>query len=187
MTTLDNNPTIDESTVPFFPSALRIGLYGGLAVVIFGLISNITGLTVPTSIMNSLILGLIGIIIYVGIGVFSVKKHRDEELGGYISFGRAFIVSLIAMVVAGIIGALFNAIYYSVIDPGFVDTAVEGMEEMMSNMGVEGELADAQIEQMKKQFSPSYQLTIGVLVGSLFGAVLSLIIAAIMKKNKPVV
>ncbi|HHM21410.1 MAG TPA: DUF4199 domain-containing protein [Bacteroidetes bacterium] len=185
MTTLDDKPTVDQSTVPFFPTALRMGLYGGGALIIYTLISNITGLSIPSGITKSVLAGLIPLILYIGIGVFAIKKHRDEDLGGYISFGRAFVVSLIAMIVAGIIGTLFNILYMQVIDPGYVDTAIEGMEEMFANMGMESGMSDEQLEKIREQFSPTYQLTTGLLWGSLMGAVLSLIIAAIMKRKLP--
>ncbi len=187
MTTLDNPAPINESTVPFFPTALKFGLYGGVGVIIYTLIANISGLSIPTSIMKSAMGGVMALIIYILIGVFAIRAHRNGDLDGNISFGRAFLVSLIAMVIAGVLGALFNVLYITVIDPGFIDAVVNGMEEMFESLGVDSSMAETQLEEIKDRFSPTTQLTTGILYGSLFGAVLSVILAAIMKKSPPVV
>ncbi|HFA49456.1 MAG TPA: DUF4199 domain-containing protein [Bacteroidetes bacterium] len=187
MTTLDSKPIIDESSVPFFPTALKIGLYGGLILVIYNLIANMTGLSIPSSITNSVLASIVQIALYVGIGIFVVKKHREDELGGHISFGRAFLVSLIAMVVAGIISILFNILYMTVIDPTFVESMIDGMEEMFANLGMDTDVAEEQLESVRDSFSPMSQITTGLLGGSLAGAILSLIIAAVMKKNPPTI
>lgn len=190
MSTLDNNlsdSTFDESTVPFLPTAMRIGLIGGLVAVVFGLISHMTGLSVPNSIMKSLGTMVLSMGIYAVIGGIAIRKHRMEDLNGFISFGRAFKVSLIAMVIAGVMGTLFNVLYMTVIDPGFIDTMVDGMEEMFASMGLEGDIAEQELDKVRERFAPMTQLTNGLLFGTLAGVVLSLIIAAIMKKNPPVV
>ncbi len=187
MTTLDNPVPINEANVPYFQTALRMGLYGGFGAIIYGLIANISGLSIPTSIMKSLLGMIAAILIYSLIGIFAIKTHRNEDLGGYITFGRAFFVSVIAMIIAGVLGALFNVLYVTVIDPGFIDAVIEGMEEMFNNLGMDSDIAELQIAEVRDRFSPATQLTTGILWGSLAGVVLSLIIAAIMKKSPPVV
>ena len=182
MATLDDDfGYIDPSTVPPYPTAIRYGLIGGLISVVYGLIANLTGLTNPTGGMMTLLLAsVVGIVIGVGIIVFAIKHHRDNELGGYISFGRAFILGLIVSLISGLISVAFNYIYMNFIDPNFMSEMMEGMEEMLSNFGVPEEQMEQALIDAEKGFGPTRMLmntTIG-------GVVLALIIGAIMKKNR---
>ena len=55
MDTLDDpRKAVDESAVPFFPTALRYGIIGGLASIVFAMVLNLTGLSIPKSMMTGL-------------------------------------------------------------------------------------------------------------------------------------
>ena len=103
MSTLDSpNNFVDQSNVPYLSTAIRYGALAGLGSVILGLLSNMLGLVDPCkgfSAMSALMM-VLGIGIFVGAGVLAVQHHRNNELGGYITFGRAFVVAFIAIAIA---------------------------------------------------------------------------------------
>lgn len=188
MTTLDNpNNIVDESTVPFLPTALRFGLIAGLIFVVYTLIANMLGLSIPTSLGTMILQFVLSISITVGVLIYTIKHHRDNELGGYISFGRAFLVGAVALLISVVISNLFNLLYMTVIDPGFVDAAMEGTEEMMRSFGMDDEMVEKAMEEARGKMNPTSMITQGLLYGAIFAAVLSAIVAGIMKKKAPVV
>lgn len=188
MATLDNDfDHVNEADVPFIPTALRIGAIGGVISVIYALIGILTGLSNPGGgMMKMAIVGLIGIIITIGIVVYAIRSHRDNELGGHISLGRAFLVGLIASVVATLIGTIFNYVYMNFIDPSYIDTVIEGMEEMMASFNLPEEALETMAEETRASLAPGKMFTTGLLSAAAVGAVLSLICGAIMKKERPV-
>jgi hypothetical protein len=188
METLDNpRPTIDESTVPFLPTALRYGVIGGLISVTFGLIANLTGLSTPTSIMGGILIFIISLVIVIGIGYVTIRHHRENELGGYITFKRGFQVAFVALLISTIINSLWSVLYMTVIDPGAMNEAMAATEEMLSNFGIPQSEIDKQLEEMEKNFTVSGILKNGLVWGSIFAAVVTAIQSAIMKSEPPVV
>ena len=188
MTTLDNpNEVIQESTVPFFPTALRYGLYGGAAFVVYSLLANLTGLSIPSSIGISILNGLIALGVTIPFVIMTIRHHRDKELGGNISFGRAFLVSFVALIIASIISNLFNLLYMSVIDPNYIEKVMTATEEMMTNMGAPADVVDQQMASMREKMTISGMMMQGLMYGVIFSAVVALIAAAVMKRKPAVV
>jgi uncharacterized protein YneF (UPF0154 family) len=176
----------DPSDVPFINTAVRYGIIGGLIFIIYGMIGNLTGLNRPSAGFGAIGLNfLISIGLYVGIMVAAVKKHRDAELGGYIPFGRAFMVGLVVAVIAGILGGIFNFIYMSYIEPDFMETMIAETQAMYERMGMSETQIEKAMEQVKSSFEPSKMLIQGFVWSAILGGIVSLIVAAIMKKNPP--
>jgi len=170
-----------------FPTAIRYGAIGGVISVIYALIGILTGLSNPAGgMMKMMVVGLVSIIITIGIIVYAIKMHRDNDLGGYVSLGRAFLVGLIASVIAALIGIIFNYVYMNFIDPTYIDTVVEGMEEMMSGFDLPEEVMEQSIEDARASLAPGKMFTTGLLSAAAVSAVISIICAAIMKKEPPV-
>lgn len=185
MTTLDNpSQAVDESAVPFIPTALRYGLIGGLVMVVYSLISNMLGFSIPTGIGSWLLTMLILFSLTFGICILAIRQHRNKELNGYISFKRAFVTGLVVLVIMMIISTLFSVLYMTVIDPDFAKDATGKMEEFMSKFGMPEDQMQEQLDKAMEGFTPMGMIKnmLGILV---FDALIMLIIAAILKK-KPV-
>jgi hypothetical protein len=184
MTLLDNPPpAVDEAYVSLFPTALRYGLIGSAVFVIYTLVSHLLGLTLPSSMSIMGLQFLLSLTLTILILYFAVRHHRDQELGGYISFGRAFLVGLVVLAISTVVNNLFSLLYMTVIDPGFVDAAMESTEEMMLNMGVDESMIEEQLDAARERMEPMSMLIQGILGGVVMSAVLSAIMAAIMKRN----
>jgi multisubunit Na+/H+ antiporter MnhB subunit len=186
MTTLDEPANfIDPKEVSPQNTIVRYGLIGGLGLVIYGLIGMLTGLSNPAGGFTTIIINsLIVIVLYVGLLVFSVKNHRDNELGGYIKFGRAFMVAFLVGLIAALLSTLFNYIYLNFIDPDYINTIAEGSMEMYEKFGMNEEQIEAAMEGVKSAGSLKSQLT-NLAFGTGMGAIICLIIAAVMKKDHP--
>ncbi len=184
MTTLDNqNQVIDEASVPYLPTALRFGLLAGLITIVYSLLANLTGLSIPNSLGKVFLNFAIVLAITIGMVVYFIRFHRDKELGGYISFKRAFLLSFVALLISTVISSIFSMIYVAFIDTTFLDAIVDATEEMMTNMGAPADAIETQMADMREKMTVVGMLKQGLMNGIIGGAVISLIVAAIMKKK----
>ncbi len=186
MTTLDDDRLmVDPSTVSPWPIAIRYGLIGGLIYAIYTLVGNLSGLT--TGDFGTLAMSLAGLIIFpiaIALIVLPVKHHRDKELGGYITIGRIILIGLVVTAISILISNIFNYIYMNFIDPGYIETMMGNMEEMVGDYLSEDQLEEMLIE-MRKGFEPATLMKNAVIMTGIFGLIISGIIGLIMKKDPP--
>lgn len=186
MSTSDNPQVVDPASVSPQATIIRYGLIGGLIFVVYGLLGNILGFAKPSGGISAIVInGLVFIVLYVGLMVMAVRKHRDQDLGGYIPFGRAFLVGLGVAVIAGVISGLFNYLYMSFIEPDYLTNMVGEMEEMYANMGMSEETIEIAMERVRKSLTPTKMLTNAAIGSVVMGGIVSLIVSAIMKKKPP--
>lgn len=181
----ENTDFIDQNDVPFMSTALRYGLIGGGLITVLTLLSGALGLNESTS--GGIIATVISLGIYIWIVYASIKQHRDEELGGYITMGRAFLTGLVPVLIAGVIGGLVGFIYYNYIDPAAIDTIVEASAEMMEGFGLNEEQMEEALQATREGFGFGKLMLNSVLGGGIMGAIISGITGAIMKKEPPMV
>ena len=193
MTTIDEPNTYkDPSNVPYFQTALRYGLIGGLVLVVWGLIAQMAGFADPCKAMeggtNSIMVGLLSLVVLLGvsafIGVLAIRQHTTD-LGGFITFGRAFVVALVALIVAGVVSGLFNVLYTTIIDPGFSERVMACLETQYEEQGLDQDAIDTAMGFMKIAYNPILQVVTSIFTSAFFAAIVGLILGAIMKKNPP--
>jgi hypothetical protein len=97
--------------------------------------------------------------------------------------------------VAIVVSTAVNYVFYKFVEPdafakisGFIE---EGMTKTFENMGMDADAADAEVakavERMKGQFDPTpLQVLQNLGIGILIALVMSLIFAAIFKKEAPI-
>jgi ABC-type multidrug transport system fused ATPase/permease subunit len=180
---LDNpNNFVEENEVGMMPVVQKYGLIMAATSVIATLLMSIMG---AKNLILISVFGLVVLVAMIVIPVLGVKEHRNNQLGGHISFGRAFLVCMLILVVGMLISTIFNYVYMNFINPSYVENMKEGMIEMMEKYN----LPEAQLEESMKPFD-ELKTPIGNLksLGKSLagGAVISLIVAAVMKRNRPI-
>lgn len=169
-----------ESEVPFFPTALRWGLIASGISIVYALISNLLGIVATQTALNSIIsLAITGVICYL-----TIKAHR-EELGGFISFGRAFLVAFVALLISSVISSIFNFIYLNYIDPSAMEAVLQSTESMMSNFGMTEDQIEEAVEQTKIGMESPFSILSGAFVLAIFSAIFAAIAGGIMKNERP--
>ncbi|HXH18591.1 MAG TPA: DUF4199 domain-containing protein [Chitinophagales bacterium] len=117
--------------------------------------------------------------------LFIALAMREQKTlnGGYIDFGDAFKTGLLMMVVVAVIMSAFTYVYFTYINPDFIDFASEKARESME----ERDLSDEEIEQgmefMKIFMSPAAMTVMALFGNIIIGAIFSLILAFFMKKK----
>jgi len=116
--------------------------------------------------------------------VMFMKKFREQEQGGYMSFGKAFGLCFLMNVVSGIMGLILFFLYFQ-IDDTLEDQFLEKTYEGYIDSGMSAAQADQTIEMAAPFMTPGMMMVWGA-VGMLIGTVIiSLILAAIMKRKHP--
>ncbi|MBK8042499.1 MAG: DUF4199 domain-containing protein [Haliscomenobacter sp.] len=184
MSTLDS-PIQTQPQVSYRPVGLRFGLIASMVLIALGLIGQVAGLSDPANqsgpggiAMNILTYGIM-----IAAIVMAVKQHRDSDLGGLISFKRAFGLGMFVILIIGAITMVWTFIYMSYINPDLVDQIMEVTQEKQQAQG----LSDEQIEAaagMMGMFMKPWAMALFAFAGTLLiGLIISLIVAAIMKKE----
>ncbi|MCI5080714.1 MAG: DUF4199 domain-containing protein [Saprospiraceae bacterium] len=187
MSTLDSpNQNIDQSSVSAWPTASRYGLIASLILIVVGLGMHLSGMVDYTG-QNSgsaWISNIINWVIMGGAFFMAVRHHRDEELGGSITFGRGFQVGFLASLVIAVITAIWTFVFFSFIAPDVLSTIVDASkEQMIEQQGMSAGDAEEAMGMVGWMFTAP-MMTVFASIGTIItGVIISLIVAAIMKKD----
>ncbi len=168
-------------------ATVKWGLITGMVYVIFSLISNMLGLQQGGGgnaglgmLVNVLLFGATFYTLFLGI-----KEIRDTELDGAITVGQAFKKGLAIAVIAGVIAAVFTAIYMMFIDPDLGERVLETAEEQWDKMGVPEEQRDMSRKITGWFLNPAIMAPFMLVWVAFWGAIKALIAGSILKKEAP--
>ena len=161
---------------------LRYGLIGGFLTVIWMSLGYYLGWEKSEMGKYAPYLSLIILAITIYI---TVLFKRDRDLGGAINFKEAFMAGLSVSFVMGAMVGLFLLIYSQYINPDLVNQMItETKDYYKTQQNVSQEQIDNAVEGVKAMYSPFGQLTYGIGTTMLTGALITLICAAIMRREK---
>jgi hypothetical protein len=159
-------------------NALNWGLIIGLASIVYSVILYMLNL------MFNQALGYASVLIIIAGLAIAMKSYRDNVLDGNMPFGKAFGFGMLIIIVAALLGSIFAYLLYAVIDPGLSERMREFTTEKMLQRGVPEDQLDAILERTAKFQKPLPVAITGLITSILGGVVLSLIMAAIFKKEE---
>ena len=155
-----------------FRHSLIYGAIFGISIVILLLILYIFGMT-----NNGNIYSLAPLIYIIGAHI-SVKHHRDRLNDGYITFGKAFGTALLTCIFMGIVWAVYGYFLYKYLLPNLLTEQIALIQEMYLKFG----MSDQLVEKLSQAITP-FSVAFGYVTNSvIFGSLLSLIIAALLKR-----
>jgi hypothetical protein len=179
---METNQTLQKT-------AVNTGFYIGVAAILWFLLQYVLGI-MPVGMLKPILLGIAGFAISIVILIIMLKNFRKSS-GGFITFGNAFLFSLIALVVGSLISGVFSYVFVRFFDPDYVRTILEAQMEWTEDFMVRMNIADSEIDKaldgiasrLEDVNSVSQALkSFGIVV--VINAVIALIIAAIMKKKR---
>lgn len=184
--------TIAESTESS-ASLTTLAKNNGLIIAIISVvISLVLHFVNPLMIYTTFWLPVVLFFVFIGLLVYAGTAIR-KQLGGYWTFGDAFKAFLIMALIISAITTLYNVVLMKVIDPELPKKAAVAVEQaqrqMMDKMGLTTEQVDEALAKngnMEEKLTPSIKNVVSSFGISLaLYAILSLILAAILKKNPP--
>ena len=164
------------------PSTRSIGIKYGAIQGFIGIIMFI-GTDLTGNVGNQAI-QWISLAIFLGVLYMAFQEYK--KLGdGFMSFGQGTGIGTWAVLISSLINAPFSYIYISFVNPTIIDTIREQQIMQFEEQG----MSDAQIEQTMEFtsmfLSPGAIALMGLIFGFIFGFIATLIMAAILKKNRP--
>lgn len=135
---------------------------------------------------------LFGFLVGATITVIAGIDFRKKS-GGYLEYSRALIYCFTVMAIAGFFSTIFNEVYYNLVNPAFgeefTEAFADNMEGILRLVNAPDDAIDESIEEVRtetpKQFTPA-GLLFGYFKGLIAYAIVSLIVAIFVKKNRPV-
>jgi hypothetical protein len=176
-----------EPTKPLFPAALNSGLIISVIGIAIFIIEYVAGI-MPVGIFKPFLIMMVSYIIVIGVLVFYFSKYK-KDIGGYISFGNAFLYLFIALACSAVITTVFNYIFTTYFDPNYLKHIMELQRDAMESYFA-GKLSEEQTAAAMAKFDEqaantgSIMQSVKMLFGGIIiGAIFALIIGAIMKKK----
>ena len=158
--------------------ALKWGAFLGLTLMVITLMMYLTDQT-TNPLFSVLTLGSL-----IAFLILSMRDFRSLN-GGYMSYSEGLGVGSLVSAVGGLLSAAFITFYNVVIDPTVQQRALEKAREQLEE---QGKLTDEQIDQAlefsQKFQSPGFTFIAGVFGTIIIGFLLSLIVAAFVRRNK---
>ena len=171
----------------------QLSLKNGLIIaIVFVVISLAMHLIDPMMAYTNYWISFVLLIVFVSLLVYAGSTIR-KEAGGYWTFGEAFKSFLVMSLIICLISTLYNVLLMGVIDPGLPERAGAAIDEKTSEFMLSMGMTEDQVEQEIAKASGADRLRVtvkntitsfGVML-AIYG-VLSLILAAILKKQPPV-
>jgi len=157
--------------------ALKWGIILGLVSIVYSTILFLTD-NVGDSWTSFVSIG-----ISVGGLIMAMREFRTLN-EGYMTYGEGLTVGMTTSVVSGLLSSLFSLFYMSFIDTNVMAKVADKTREKLEESGLSDDQIDQQMEMMERFQSPGFTFTFGILAVIIGGLILSLIIAAFMRKNK---
>jgi len=162
--------------------ALKYGLiYSGINIL-WSLVLYVTNLVRSDM---SWVFNIVSMIIPVVCIVFAVKEYKATLGNGWMKFSEVFKFGLVICLVGGLIAAAYTVLYVQVIDTEFMNFIQEKQMNKMVEMGMPEEQIEIAINQSAKFQTPFWMFTWTLLGALLTGTIISLIMAAVLKKPNP--
>jgi hypothetical protein len=166
------------------------GVIVGILSVVIGIVVYYAAPSLLGSIGFGIASGVISLLIYI---FFTIDLRK--KIGGFWSFREALKGIFLMAFVAGLLYSVVNFAFYKFIEPNAFETVASYMEKGTSDtfekMGMDQDSIDeaisGQMEAVKEQYNPTlaqFFKNLGIAVIVQF--VMSLIFAAIFKKEEPI-
>lgn len=155
--------------------------------IILALISIVLSLIVNIFEMygNDTIIQVVSMILLVAALAMSYSEFKAGN-EGFMSLGQGFGLGMLIITISSVISNVFSYFYMTLIDPGMIDSIREIQIAEMENQGLTDEQIEMAMEYAELFMTPHMIVLMAFIFTLFFGAIISVIVAAIMQKKKPV-
>ena len=166
----------EKSTSPF-KAGLTNGIILGLALIIYSVLLYVLDLN-----LNKY-LGWVSYIIMIAIIIYATNAYRKNTLNGNMSYGQALGLATIIIVFGALLSSIYEYIFITIIDPGYMDKVLAAAEEQLLQQGLSDDQIEMGLSVQRKMMQP-FVVSILNFFGTVFiGFIISLITSAFLKKE----
>ncbi len=158
--------------------AMNYGAYYGLSAAAVFLLFYFMGTDLQSNVPQ-----WIGYAILVLFMVLGIKSYRDQDLGGYISYGKSLGTGILISIFGGIISGAFTVLFFTTIAPDMMDKLLEASQQRMIEQGMDEKTMEMALEYTNKFMTPGWMFVFSIVGSAFIGLLFSLIISVFMKKD----
>ncbi len=164
----------------FKPALIHALMISG-ALIIYTLILYLSGQ------MQNRWLGFFAIVIAFGGTIYALIAHRDQNLGGYVSYGQCVVYALTMGVIIGVVTGAFSFILYQYLAPELIFEMTENAEKeiLKSNPNMPEDQLEMALKFTKFFLKPWVMLVSSIFGGVFQGLIFGLIGGIFVKKTIP--
>lgn len=163
-----------ENKITTTQVGVRYGIIYGLTSVVISLVVMLTNLE------RNFIINLLNFVVLIAFLVIPMQYFKSQR-EGFMSFSEGMGIGSIVSAVSSFISGLFILVYFRLIAPKKFEEILEKAREEWEKAGMK---EDAM--QMAEKFTtPEVMFASTLIMGIIFGVIVSLIVAAILQKKKP--
>jgi hypothetical protein len=167
---MENKPSMIQHTMTW-------GAITGIILIVYSLVLYLAHQTYNQA------LGFLSYILLIAGIIIGSIAYRDKILGGFISYKDAFLTGLLITIFAGILSSFFTFILIRYIDPSIVEQSIAQAEEKLMNKGLSEDQIEMAMEKTRQFIGTPLMVLVGLLSFAFIGTIISLITAAIVKKE----
>jgi hypothetical protein len=182
---------MENKSNPLLSQSLMYGLFLALVGIIISILFWMLNV-IPKSTGAGLLIGLLNLAIDFFLLYYFTKRYRDDSMGGYISYGQAFLFAFLVVIFAAVISTVYSYIFNAFIDPGYMErvmnVTVTNIEQKMSARGLSAEQIDQIVARMEHRMSRTpLKIALSSLPASIIvSTIIALITSAIVKKSQEI-
>jgi len=163
----------------------------GLIAALIGILYTLVGYIMDPELLVNWWAGLMIFIVYIVLFIMTSSKVKKEQ-DGFISFKDAFTGFVLTSIISGITAVVFNLLLFNMIDPEFGEQVkelqIEKSVQMMENFGADEAIIDKSIADLEATDNYAIGTQVkGFFMMLMFNIIIGLIVAAVMKKNPPLI
>lgn len=175
-----NNRNPSGGPVSIWPTVWKFGLIIAAFRIAYNLLLYVTGLAGTTG------TGIVAVAGAIALLVVALKRFRTSN-SGYVTFGQAFAIGFVTSVIATVLRAIVDAIYLATIGRDFLVAQRDAtINQMAANPGMDPQTTQAITGFLNSMFTPGGILVSAIIAGIIGWIILSLIVAAVMKRPPPI-
>jgi Protein of unknown function (DUF4199) len=172
--------SINESAVNIQPVVVKWGLISAAIGIISAILSGMLGLGAMT-----IVLTVASFAAYIYVLILAVRADRDEQLGGFASFKRVFMVAFGVILLSALVSTIFNFVYMNYLNPSSADAALEMTRSMMEKMNLPEDAVEKALDDAAASMKSPMNIVKTMGSAVVFGAIIAAIYGAVMKKERP--
>ena len=129
--------------------------------------------------------GFVPLVVAIVVLVLGIKAVREEQEGKYLTYGKGVGTGMLIGLYSGLIAAVYTYIHFTYVNPEFADYMIQASRIKWATAGMQESQMEGAEKFIRVLFKPWVQSLLGLFIGIFFNLILSLIIAAFLKRNRP--
>ena len=163
----------------FFRSAATTGLFIGLCLILHSVLDWSFGFY-----GQKFAFSVLAYAIMIAGLLWGAIRYRNQELGGYISYGNALSFSVVVAIFYTLTSLIFGLILTQIIDPDYSSKVMEFAEQKLYDRGLSQAQIDMAMEMSSRFTKPAISAVLGFFGAMILSTIFALITSAFVQRNK---